>query len=93
MNEKEKYIKVIEGAVSRRISGILHQIEYLKRLDKYIQEENNQYMKEEKIKRYNKESDKLEEWKAEFDYFVNIKMIEYFKKHNIDYSMHILNIN
>lgn len=87
---KEKYIKVIEGAVSRKMSSILHQKEYLNRLEKYINEETNEHIKAEKIKRYNDEMEILKAWEDNFNYFINVKMIEYFNKHNIDYSEHIL---
>lgn len=90
MSNNEKYIKIVEGAVSRRVSGILHRIEYLKRLDKYIQEEKNVYEKDKKLSRYYDEVKKLEERKREFNYFINVKMIEFFNKHNVDYSIHIL---
>lgn len=90
MENKEKNIKIIEGAVSRKMSGILHQIEYLKRLEKYIDEETNNHIRDQKIKRYNEEKINLKQWQDEFSYFVNVKMVEYFNKHNIDYSEHIL---
>ena len=89
---KEKYIERIENAVSRKMSGILHQKEYLNRLEKYINEETNEYIKAEKIKRYNEEMEILKKWENDFNYFINVKMIEYFKKHNVDYSEHILQI-
>ncbi|MGG7130869.1 hypothetical protein [Clostridium perfringens] len=91
MGDKIEYhIKRIEGALKRRVRGINHQVEYLERLTKKINEEKNSFIKQDKLNRYCKEEEGLKKMKDELDLFINIKVPNYLKRNKVDYSIHMI---